>query len=210
MHDDAPADADVKILAISGSLRSRSSNTEALRAAALVAPPRVRVAMYERLGNLPPFNPDLDAPGATLPPTVVDFRAQVGSADAVFICSPEYAHGVPGSLKNALDWLVSSSEMLFKPIGLLNISPRSTHAYASLAETLRTMSTVIVEDASIELPLSGMRLDAETIAARSEFASPLRAAIASLCSAAEPYHARRDELRAVASEVAVPPAVVSN
>ena len=208
MRRAAPTDHDVKILAISGSLRSGSSNTEALKAAALVAPPRVRVMIYDGLRDLPPFNPDHDTPGATLPQPVQDFRAQIGAADAVLICSPEYAHGVPGSLKNALDWLVSSSEMLFKPIGLLNISPRSTHAHASLAETLRTMSTVIVEDASIELPLSGSRLDADAIAARSEFVEPLRAAITALCDAGETYRLRRDELRSIAGEISAPTATV--
>jgi len=192
-------DPEMKVLAISGSLRSSSSNTEALKAAALVAPGDVHITMYEGLRDLPAFDPDLDAPGATLPRPVQDLRAQIGAADAVLICSPEYAHGVPGSLKNALDWLVSSSEMLFKPIGLLNISPRSTHAYHSLAETLRTMSTVIVEDASIELPLSGSRLNAGAIAGNAEFAEPLRAAITALCDAADAYRARREELRAVAA-----------
>lgn len=193
-------DVEVNVLAISGSLRSSSSNTEALKAAALVAPPVGGVTLYEGLRDLPAFDPDLDTPDATLPHAVQDFRAQIGAADAVLICSPEYAHGVPGSLKNALDWLVSSSEMLFKPIGLLNISPRSTHAYASLAETLRTMSTVIVEDASIELPLSGSRLNAGAIAGNAEFAEPLRGAITALCDAAGAYRARREELRAVAAE----------
>jgi NAD(P)H-dependent FMN reductase len=193
--------SEIKIIGISGSLRSRSSNTEALKAAALVPPASVTVTVYDGLADLPAFNPDLDTPGAMVPASVQDFRARIGAADAVFICSPEYAHGVPGSLKNALDWLVSSSEMLFKPIGLLNVSPRSTHAYASLAETLRTMSTVIVEDASIELPLSENRLDAAAIAARAEFAEPLRRAIAALCEAAQEYRVRRDELRAMAGEV---------
>lgn len=208
MREGAPTDYDVKILAISGSLRSRSSNTEALKAAALVAPPGVRAVMYDGLRDLPPFNPDNDTAGAELPPAVHEFRTLIGAADAVLICSPEYAHGVPGSLKNALDWLVSSSEMLFKPIGLLNISPRSTHAHASLAETLRTMSTVIVEEASIELPLSGSRLDAAAIAARSEFVEPLRSAVVALCEAAGAYRLRRDELRAIASGISAPAATV--
>src|SRR4051812_40146447 len=112
------------ILAISGSLRSRSSSTEALRAAALLAAPRIEVKIFEGLAGLPPFNPDLNEEGPKAPALVRDFRARIGAADAVLICSPEYAHGVPGSLKNALDWLVSAPEMLFKPVGLLNISPR--------------------------------------------------------------------------------------
>ena len=172
------------ILAISGSLRARSSNTEALRAAAALAPEGVTVSLYDGLGTLPHFNPDLDGEGAVLPPAVQEFRAQVGAATALLICSPEYAHGVPGSLKNALDWLVSGPEIVHKPIGLLNVSSRSTHAQASLAETLRTMSTTLVADASIVLPLDGRRMDAAAIAAAPEFSEPLKAALRALCAAA--------------------------
>ena len=184
------------ILAISGSLRARSSNTEALRAAARLTPVSASVTIFDGLGALPHFNPDLDGEGAEPPPEIRDFRAQIAAADALLICSPEYAHGVPGTLKNALDWLVSSPEMLFKPIGLLNVSPRSTYAYASLAETLRTMSTVLVTGASVELPLMGRGLDAEAIAATPELAERLRASLDALLEAAEDYRQRREELRA--------------
>ena len=122
-----------RVLAISGSLRARSSNTEALRAAAFVAPTSLRVEMYHGLASLPHFNPDLDVEGAVAPNSVERLRAQVGVADALLISSPEYAHGVPGALKNALDWLVSSPVMVGKRVGLLNISPRSTYVSASLA-----------------------------------------------------------------------------
>ncbi|HST08392.1 MAG TPA: NADPH-dependent FMN reductase [Gemmatimonadaceae bacterium] len=182
-----------RILAISGSLRARSSNTEALRAAALVAPDSVTMTFFEELGALPHFNPDLDGEGAVPPESVQEFRARIGEADALLICSPEYAHGVPGTLKNALDWLVSSSEMLFKPIGLLNVSPRSKHAYASLAETLRTMSTVLVEGASVELALSGTGLDAAGIAANPEMSRVLRSSIDALMVAAVEYRRQRLE-----------------
>lgn len=186
--------AQFRILAISGSLRAHSSNTETLRAAAIVAPESVTVTLYDGLGGLPHFNPDLDGEGAVPPDSVRDFRSQIGDADALLICSPEYAHGVPGSLKNALEWLVSSSEMLFKPIGLINVSPRSTHANASLAETLRTMSTVLVEGASIELPLAGKAIDAAGIAADPQLARALRSAIDTLVAAAAEYRQRRAEL----------------
>jgi len=172
-----------RILTISGSLRRHSSNSEVLRALSIVAPTDVGIVPYEDLATLPFFNPDLDEEGMMAPPPVRDFRRQVGEADALFICSPEYAHGVPGVLKNALDWLVSAPEIIFKPIGLLNASPRSTHAQASLAETLRTMSTRIVSDASVMLPLSGRRLDARGIVADSQLADMLRTAIDALVRA---------------------------
>jgi NAD(P)H-dependent FMN reductase len=189
-----PVSSSYSILAISGSLRVRSSNTEALRAAASLAPASVNVTLYSGLGALPHFNPDLDGEGAVPPTPVMELRAQVAAADALLICSPEYAHGVPGVLKNALDWLVSGPEIVFKPIGLLNASPRSTHAQSSLAETLRTMSTVLVPEASISLPLGGRGLDAEAIIAMPELAEPLLAALHALVGAVEDYRQRRAEL----------------
>lgn len=98
----------MRILAISGSLRARSSNTELLRAAALVANPSWTFDFYDGLGALPHFNPDLDFEGATPPAAVADLRARIAAADALLICSPEYAHGVAGSMKNALDWMVGA------------------------------------------------------------------------------------------------------
>ena len=191
----APLNTPHTILAISGSLRARSSNTEVLRAAASLAPATATVSLFTGLAELPHFNPDLDAAAAVLPDAVQAFRAQVDAADAVLICSPEYAHGVPGVLKNALDWLVSGPEIVYKPIGLLNASPRSTHAQASLAETLRTMSTVLVPGASVSLDLAGRRLDAAAIIAMPDLAEPLRSALDALLGATETYRQRRAELR---------------
>jgi NADPH-dependent FMN reductase len=82
------------------------------------------------------------------------------------ISSPEYAHGVPGALKNALDWLVGSGERIEKPVAVINASARATHAWESLVETLTVMSASVVRDASITLPLGGRAADADTIAGR--------------------------------------------
>jgi chromate reductase, NAD(P)H dehydrogenase (quinone) len=162
------------ILAISGSLRARSSNTELLLAAKSIAPDSVVVTLYQALGGLPHFNPDLDAEGAVLPPAVQELRQAICAADALLISSPEYARGVPGSLKNALDWLVSGPEMIGKPTGLLTASSRSTHAHAALAETLRTMSAGLVSEASVVVPLDGRRMDAAAIVADAELSGIVR------------------------------------
>src|SRR5215213_1044561 len=140
----------MRILAISGSLRRVSSNTSLLGAAALLAPEGVEVIVYDGLGDLPHFNPDLEA---NEPPAVTGLRAQVRAADGLLISSPEYAHGVPGSLKNALDWLVGGDEFIDKPVALLNATPPATWAQASLAETVTVMSGRLVHEASIEVPL---------------------------------------------------------
>jgi NAD(P)H-dependent FMN reductase len=80
-------------------------------------------------------------------------------------------------MKNALDWLVGSSEFPGKPVALIKTSPRATHALAAITLTLQTMSADVVEDASVMLPLLGTVNDAESIAANPEFVEPLRRAI---------------------------------
>jgi NAD(P)H-dependent FMN reductase len=137
-------DSGVKVLGISGSLRSTSSNAAILRAAARVAPAGMEVVLYGDLASLPHFSPDLDV--EPLPEAVRDLRARVAAADALFISSPEYAHGMPGSLKNALDWLVSAIEALDKLVLLLSASPGgAAHAHAQLQEVLRTMNLRLID-----------------------------------------------------------------
>src|SRR5690242_2632218 len=102
----------VRILGISGSLRRASSNRAVIDAAARVAADGIAVSVYQELEQLPPFNPDLDTEDA--PVTVARFREALAAADAILICSPEYAHGVSGVMKNALDWVVSSGEFIDK------------------------------------------------------------------------------------------------
>lgn len=136
-----------------------------------------------------------------MPASVEILRREIGNADAVLISSPEYAHGVPGSLKNALDWLVSAHEMVFKPIGLLNVSPRSTYAYPSLLEILRTMSTSPVPEALLELPLTRSMENAENICAIPEMADRLISAMAALRTAGEEYRLRSAEWRSLKASV---------
>lgn len=131
-----------RILAISGSLRAISSNKALLRAAASLVDTDAEVVLYEGLASLPHFNPDLDTDSP--PQTVLDFREQLRRADGVLFCTPEYAHGMPGVLKNALDWVVGSGEFMQMPVAIVNAAPRSTHAQASLAEVLTTMTASIV------------------------------------------------------------------
>src|SRR6476661_8984174 len=120
----------MRVVAISGSLRVGSANSAMLLAAASVAPKGLDIVVYEGIGALPHFNPDLDGEGATAPGTVAAFRALLASAEGVVISSPEYAHGVPGSLKNALDWLVSDGLLVGKRVVLVNATPPSQYAHA--------------------------------------------------------------------------------
>jgi len=165
----------MRILAISGSLRARPSNTAVLIAAARLVPTGMDIVSYTGLCTLPHFNPDLDTDEP--PENVRALRREIGSCDGMLISSPEYARGVAGAMKNALDWLVSSLEFPNKPVALINASPRASHADAALRLTLTTMSARLVEEASITLPLLGRDLDADGILRDETLSAPLRRAL---------------------------------
>lgn len=170
----------MKILAISGSLRAASINSALLRAAARLASPDISIELYRELGDLPLFNPDIEA---TDPAPVARLRSNIIAADAVLIASPEYAHGVTGVLKNALDWMVGNESFVNKPVALLNASPMSIHAPASLKEIITVMSARIVDEASITVPLRGARLDEQGIVSNPNIAAALIGALRALQTA---------------------------
>ena len=136
------------LLTLSGSLRRSSLNTAMLRMAANCAPPSLDVSRPRSLGDLPLFNPDLEEHE---PASVARLRHDIARADALLIASPEYAHGVSGVMKNALDWMVASGVFVDKPVVLWNASPRASHALAALRETLTVMSARLIDEASLEL-----------------------------------------------------------
>lgn len=174
----------IRLLTICGSLRASSSNAALLEGMALVAPAGVEVVRYDGLASLPQFNPDLDVDP---PPAIVRvLREQIAAADAVVISSPEYAHGVPGALKNALDWLVSGVEIYGKPVALLNASPRSLFAQVQLAEILRTMGAELLDGTTVSLPISGRGLEASGIVADPELALGLKTVLSLLANASRP------------------------
>ena len=168
----------MRILGISGSLRAESSNTRLIEAAVLCAPEGMEVLAYQDLGHLPWFNPDLDRD--PLPAPVAALRKTVGASDGLLICSPEYARGVAGAMKNALDWLVGSFEFPGKPVALVNASQRARDADAHLRLTLRTMNALLVESASITVPLLGRDLSAEEIVAEPLLSEQIKAALKAL------------------------------
>jgi chromate reductase len=151
----------VRLLSLSGSLRAASSNTQALVAATMLAPPGVVVEHYDEIGELPHFNPDFED---KLPANIVDLRARVNQADGLLISCPEYARGIPGSFKNMLDWLVGSPDFPGKPVALLNTSPRASAAQAALKLVLETMSATLIPEACVTLQLLGKQTDPDAIA----------------------------------------------
>jgi len=142
-----------KFLAISGSLRAASTNTALLAALARNAPTGIAVTLYDGLARLPIFNPDDE--GERTPAEAARLIEAVSAASGVIVSCPEYAHGVPGGLKNALDWLVSRDAAVGKPAMLVHASPRSAYARAALAEIMRTMSFSLHEGETLELALIG-------------------------------------------------------
>ncbi len=147
------------IVAISGSLRASSTNTALVRAIAALAPQDMEVILYNGLGNLPHFSPDLD--GEEAPDPVLELRQQLQAADGVLICTPEYAYGMPGSLKNALDWTVFSGDLTFKAAAAISASPYPSggeRALSGLLLTLKALNAVVDEGATLSIPLVKSKL----------------------------------------------------
>jgi NAD(P)H-dependent FMN reductase len=143
----------VRVLTILGSLQESSSNAALLRVAGEVASDGMVLETAPSIATLPHFNPDVE--GTEPPPEVVAFRTRVGAADGVLIASPEYAFGVPGSLKNALDWLVGSGDLYGKPVVVLSAAPstdRGANARADLERTLRGQGADVRYSATIAVP----------------------------------------------------------
>ncbi|MBC7922403.1 MAG: NAD(P)H-dependent oxidoreductase [Ferruginibacter sp.] len=176
----------MRILAISGSLRADSSNSALVRAAATLAPPSMVITFYDGLADLPHFSPERD--GNHAPASVRELRGLLQSADGVLICTPEYAYGMPGALKNALDWTVSTGEFHDKPVAAMSASPSATggeKAHASLRLTLTALAAQIVEGAALTVPFVRTKLDADGTVSDPATARALRSALEALARAIE-------------------------
>lgn len=168
-----------------------SSNTALLEAAVQLAPPDLEVELWSGLGELPHFNPDLDVDDATaLPAAVRGLRESVGVADALLVSTPEYAHGLPGSFKNALDWLVRSTEFPGKTVAVLNPSSRSVYARDQLLLVLTTMSARLTEPPVFTIELPRRDMTARDIAAEPTLAAAIHTALAHVESALHSARAR--------------------
>jgi len=134
----------VKLAALNGSLRKGSIN-----AALIEAIRRMGIFGVETVDTvLPPFTPDL---ADDAPPEVLAFRARLNAADAVLIATPEYAMGIPGVLKNAIDWTVGSCEFAHKPTALITCTSSGEIAHPALLEVLRVLEARMTEDTALLL-----------------------------------------------------------
>ncbi len=136
-----------KILAICGSTRASSSNLNLIKAIVDLTKDRFVIQIFDSIAEIPHFNPDLD--NDTPPRQVAEFRKQLREADGILICTPEYAMGVPGTLKNAIDWTVSSCEFSHKPTALITASSVGQKGHASLMETLKIIETKITNETEL-------------------------------------------------------------
>lgn len=146
-----------KILAISGSLRSGSTNHNILKYLGELLPRDISYSIYDELALIPPFDPGLDNEDVAQP--VVRLRKLLNEVDGVIICTPEYAFGVPGQLKNMLDWMVSSGSLVNKPVALITASLGGEHAHASLLLTLGALSAKIIDDATLVISFIRSKMD---------------------------------------------------
>jgi NAD(P)H-dependent FMN reductase len=151
-------DRPLHILMISGSLRHGSTNTAVLRTASSLAPDGVTTALYDGMAGLPHFNPDDDREDEPVKPAVADLREQIAAADALLICTPEYAGALPGALKNLLEWTVGDGSTYRKPIAWINASgeaaPTSAaDAHESLRKVLGYVHADIIEAACARIPV---------------------------------------------------------
>lgn len=173
-----------RILLISGSLRSSSTNTAVVRTAQASAPQGVEAALYEGLAGLPHFNPDNDT--EPLPSAVADLRASIHAADALVFSIPEYAGAMPGSFKNLLDWLIGDDQpgsIAGKPVSWINASPRGARiAHDSLRKVLGYASATIVESACAEVPVTGTMIGADSLIADPTARKHITAALTTLAT----------------------------
>lgn len=167
----------IKLLALSGSLRKASYNSAAIEALSELAADGVHIEIGN-IEKLPLFNPDREGEPIT---ALQELKSVLAEASGLIIASPEYAHGISGPMKNALDWLVSGEEFPYKPIMLINTSPRASHALVALKEVLTTMSGVVIDSAYVSIPLLGSELDKDGILSSLEISSALKAGLDEFC-----------------------------
>ena len=179
---------DVSVLLISGSLRAQSSNSAALRTAAELAPEGIRTVLYDGMGELPHFNPDDDAEGAEPHPAVAELRRGIGEADALLICTPEYAGALPGAMKNLLEWTVGDAGTYDKPVAWINAAgpaapTGAADAHDSLRKVLGYVHADIVEAACRRVPVTRGDVGADGLIADQSARDEIAAGVEALAQA---------------------------
>jgi chromate reductase len=144
----------IRILGISGSLRSGSHNTALLRAAALSLPPEVELEVFDGLRDLPPYDADFDVD--PVDETVARLRAAIADADGILISTPEFNGSIPGALKNALDWAsrpFPDNALKGKPVAVVGASTGLFGAVWAQAEVKKVLGIIGADVLDGELPV---------------------------------------------------------
>lgn len=148
-----------KILAICGSTRQVSANLQIIKSLEAIAGTAWELTLYTGLAELPYFNQDVTE--EQIPPSVREFRKAIDSADAVLICTPEYVFSLPGILKNALEWTVSTTVFSDKPVALITASSSGEKAHESLLLVMKTLGVKTTDETCLWIPGVKSKLDAE-------------------------------------------------
>jgi chromate reductase len=179
----------MRVLAISGSLRRDSYNTQLLRAAGELAPGDAALELYDGLALIPPYDTDEELLGT--PPAVAELKRLIAAADAVLIATPEYNASIPGQLKNALDWVsrpIKDSPFRGKPTAVIGASTGAyggVWAQAELRKVLGILGARIVEG-EVVVPNATEQFDAAGQLAQAEVRDQLGRLLADLTAAARP------------------------
>lgn len=152
----------MRILAIPGSIRKGSFNAALLDAMSRLPHETTEITLYHRLKDIPIFNPDMSE--NTLPEPVTELMERVRESDGVIISTPEYAHGIPGVIKNMLDWLVASDVLVLKPVVVTSVSTSSlggARSHAPLVQVLSAMNANVVVEGSLNVPYASNKFHAD-------------------------------------------------
>jgi len=149
----------LQLLLVSGSLRAGSTNTAVLETARTLVPQGVTTVLYGGMAGLLHFNPDDDREGEVVHSAVAELRSQVAAADALLICTPEYAGALPGALKNLLEWTVGDAGTYRKPVAWINASGGAAptggaDAHDSLRKVLGYVHADIIDAACVRVPVT--------------------------------------------------------
>jgi len=169
------------IFAIPGSLRTGSSNHAVLNFLKSMTPTDIAFTIYDRLADIPPFDPgnDHDRPHEA----VFELRNFITNADAVIICTPEYAYGIPGQLKNALDWTVSSGSFTGKLTALITASTGGENAHEALKKVLGAIDANRPEEATLLISFVRSKMDGQGNITDEQTTENLKAVLATVINA---------------------------
>lgn len=168
-----------KVLAISGSTRNNSINKAILQAIAAMYQESLDIQLYNELAELPHFNPDLDI--EPVPLKVLHFRRKIAEADGILICTPEYVFSLPGALKNAIEWTVSTTVFAKKPLALIVASGLGQKAYEALLLIMNTVEAHISPDAALLISGAGSKIDSSGRFTDADTLQNIGKLVASLC-----------------------------